>query len=116
MGRMAICAAAAALALFCNGCRREDWREFEVETPALSAVDETRIKAALSLYEGVDRDSITLDTAGKKVKVRFDSMKVAQTNIRMALEAAGVKVVYPRKTGPAGYVNSRAPACPAPSR
>ena len=42
------------------------------------------------------------------LKVRFDSMKVAQTNIRMAIEEKGIAVKHPeKKSAPAGYINER---------
>ncbi len=36
--------------------------------------------------------------------MKYDSMTVAQTNIRMAIESKGIKVVFPENTtGRAGY-------------
>ena len=106
------------LAALCavSGCRREDWREFTIEFPVLAEADIPKIAKAVSVYEGVDRSSLEANLEKKTLTLRFDSMKVAQTNIRMAIEKAGVKVVCPPKTGPAGYIDERAPEVPAPSR
>lgn len=96
-----------AAALVC-GCRREDYREATLLVPGLHKTNETAIVKALGRYEGVDRRSIRFDHGAKSVSVRYDSMKVAQTNLRMAIEENGIEVDYPEnKTGMAGYINSR---------
>ncbi len=86
------------------GCRREDIREFSVEMPALSAADQPKIVAALAPYGGVDKASYRWDMEKKTLTLKYDSMQIARTNIRMAIEKAGVKVIYPTNTtGRAGY-------------
>jgi len=105
--RYAALACAAALALLC-GCRREDWRETVLDIPGLNETNRAEVSAALGKYEGVDKASIKYDFANKKATVRYDSMKVAQTNLRMAIEAKGVEVAYPETTkSHAGYINTR---------
>lgn len=118
MPRSAFFATFALAASLCavTGCRREDWREFTIEMPALVEADVPKIAKAVSVYEGVDRQSLAVNLEKRTLTLRFDSMKVAQTNIRMAIEKAGVKIVYPPKTGPAGYIDERAKEAPAPSR
>lgn len=91
------------------GCRRKDFREHEFEIPGMTAANTNTIATAIAVYEGVDMDSLKWDLAKKILTVRFDSMKVARTNIRMAIEEKGVKVSYPKKSkdGVAGYLNER---------
>lgn len=90
------------------GCRREDWRETVIEAPGLTQSNSAAVDAALSRYEGVDVKSVKKDFDKKTITVRYDSMKVAQTNLRMALTDKGIEVVFPEnKTGVAGYINTR---------
>ena len=38
--------------------------------------------------------------------MKYDSMKIAKTNIRMLIESAGVEVLFPSNaTGVAGYID-----------
>lgn len=114
MGNGISIAAAALLCLAAAGCRREDWRETVVAIPDLAESGKAAITQAVSVYEGVDKRSLEWDFAAKTLKVRFDSMKIAKTNIRMAIERAGFKVVHPEKNGaPAGYIDARDKAIPS---
>ena len=93
---------AAALAL--AGCRREDVRSVTVKMRGFSETDKPAIVAALSKYNGIRRDSFEWDAAAGTLTLRYDSMQIAQTNIRMAIESAGVRVEYPeKKNGRAGH-------------
>ena len=86
------------------GCRREDVREFTVVIPGLAETNKAQVVEALAKYAGVDKTSYEWDFAAKTLKLRYDSMQVARTNIRMAIEAKGIKVDYPEKTDDrAGY-------------
>ena len=90
------------------GCRREYWCETVIETPGLTENAKADVLAALGKYEGVDKSSVKFDFATKSVRLKYDSMKVAQTNLRMAIAAKGIEVKYPEKTsGAAGYINER---------
>ncbi len=90
--------------LACAGCRREDIREFAVELPSLTAADQPKVVAALAPYGGVDQSSYRWDMSKKTLTLKYDSMQIARTNIRMAIEKAGVQVIYPTNTtGRAGY-------------
>ena len=96
------------LAVALCGCRREDIREVALDVPGLHPTNEVAVAEALGRYEGVDRRSIRFDHAAKKVTLKYDSMKVAQTNLRMSIEEKGVEVAFPEnKTGMAGYINER---------
>ena len=96
-------AALCALALL-SGCRREDVREMTVEMPGLAETNKQTVVAALARYEGVDKSSYRWDDAKKTLTLRYDSMKVAQANIRYAIDEAGVRVAFPPKTdGHAGH-------------
>lgn len=98
-----------AIASLLCACRREDWRETTLDVPGLTEANKAEVASAITRYEGVDKPSISFDTAAKKVTCKFDSMKVAETNLRMAIAAKGIEVNYPDKsTGAAGYINSRA--------
>lgn len=103
-----------ALALFAllafAGCRREDIREFDVEISGLERSMEGAVKSAFFIpdprrgsragrwYDGVYVDELKFDYDRHLVRVRYDSMKIAQTNIRMLIESKGLKVVYPENT------------------
>ena len=97
------------------GCRRTDVRDFTVEFSALTEADRTRAVEAFLLpdpyapgksrcYDGVDTGSFVFDFGRKTLTMKYDSMKIAHTNIRMLLEAKGLPVVYPTNTtGRAGH-------------
>lgn len=94
----------ALVGLVCAGCRREDVRQFTVSMPELTAADKAKVVEALAPYGGVRKDSYVWDFDKKTLTLKYDSMQIAQTNIRMAIEEKGVKVVYPENTtGKAGY-------------
>ncbi len=107
--------ALSALFVLLNGCRREDFREHTFEIPGMTSENIDTIKNAIYVYGGVVKDSLEFNLDNKTLKVRFDSMKIAQTNIRMAIEEKGIKVTYPEKKvtypmmigEPAGYINTR---------
>ena len=79
------------------GCRREDVREFTVRIPGLTEANQGAVVQALSRYAGVRKDSYVWDFKAKTLTLRYDSMQVAKTNIRMAIEAKGVKVDFEDK-------------------
>jgi hypothetical protein len=86
----------AAVMLALAGCRREDVREFTVSIPGLSETNQALVVSALDKYEdAIDRDSFRWDFEKKTLTLRYDSMKVAKTNIRMAIGKKGVKVEFP---------------------
>lgn len=80
------------------GCRREDVRTVTVEMMGFSERDIPAITQELSKYNGVDKKSFVWDVEAKTLSLKYDSMQIAQTNIRMAIENAGVRVIYPKKT------------------
>ena len=88
---------AAALTVL-SGCRREDVREMTVSMPSVTAADEAKVRAALSKYNGVVKESLAFDWKAKTLTLRYDSMQVAQANIRYAIDESGVKVAFPEKT------------------
>lgn len=89
---------ATSLLLLLPGCRRTDVREMTVSMPALQEADKAKVAEALARYNGVEKDSYRWDMTAKTLTLRYDSMQVAQANIRYAIEAKGVKVAYPEKT------------------
>ena len=108
MKKIFLLIALTAIAAFTDGCRREDFREHMFEIPGMTPENTNAIKKAVSVYNGVDMDSLEFDIGKKTLKVRFDSMKIARTNIRMAIEEKGIAVKHPEKNGaPAGYINER---------
>lgn len=108
MKKIFLLIALTAIAAFTDGCRREDFREHVFEIPGMTPENTNAIKKAVSVYNGVDMDSLEFDIGKKTLKVRFDSMKIARTNIRMAIEEKGIAVKHPEKNGaPAGYINER---------
>ncbi len=114
--------------LIASGCRRDDWRDLVIVVPGLEAVSADakaydaamdKIEKALLVYDGVSRGTITWDANDKtRLIVRFDSLQVAEMNLRKAIEEAGFKVVYPDlvKGAPAGYINARKAEAPRPTR
>ncbi len=84
------------------GCRREDIRTMTVQMPHVTAADKPKVEAALAPYGGIQKSSYQWDLNKRTLTLSYDSMQIAQTNIRMAIEEAGVRVTYPQKTGPAG--------------
>lgn len=82
------------LALFMAGCRRVDERTFTVVIPALKEADKAPIVEALAKYGGIDKGSYVWDFEKKTLTLRYDSMQIAKTNIRMAIEEKGIKVKW----------------------
>ena len=97
------------------GCRREDIREFTGEMPSLTEADKQKVVDAFTIrspgrqprvYEGIFTDSFKFDFDKKTLTMKYDSMKIAQTNIRMLIESKGVEVLFPSNTtGVAGYLD-----------
>ena len=80
-----------------HGCRRTDMREMTVSMPSLAEADKAKIIAALSKYAGVQKDSFKWDMEARTLTLRYDSMQIAQANIRYAIDERGVKVEFPKK-------------------
>ena len=90
--------------LLFSGCRREDVREMTVSMPSLTEADRPKVVEALAKYNGVRKDSYVWDMKAKTLTLKYDSMQIAQANIRYAIDEKGVKVAFPEKTdGRAGY-------------
>lgn len=81
-----------------SGCRREDVREMTVEFVQLADGDRARVERILSHYEGIDRKSYRWDVANRALTLSYDSMKLAQSNVRYAIDEKGIKVKFPEKT------------------
>ena len=106
---------AVVMVAFLAGCRREDIREFTVEMPSLTEADKSKVVDAFTIrspgrpprvYEGILSDSFKFDFDKKTLTLKYDSMKIAQTNIRMLIQNKGVEVVFPTNTtGVAGYLD-----------
>ncbi len=109
------CLMAAAIVLSLAGCRREDVREFTVEIPGLSQENRQKVVEAFVIkkpgqsprvYDGIRTDTFAFDFGKKTLTMKYDSMKIAQTNIRMLIQDAGVEVSFPSNTtGVAGYLD-----------
>ena len=90
--------------LLFSGCRREDVREMTVSMPSLTEADRPKVVEALAKYNGVRKDSYVWDMKAKTLTLKYDSMQIAQANIRYAIDEKGVKVAFPEKTDDrAGY-------------
>lgn len=81
-----------------GGCRREDWRTMTVEMPDLTSADEATVVRVLSKYEGVRMSSLFWDESAKMLTLSYDSMKIAQANVRYAIDEKGIRVKFPEKT------------------
>ena len=86
------------LLLLSCGCRREDVREMTVSMPGLTEANKAQVVEALQKYAGVQKDSYVWDMNAKTLTLRYDSMQIAQANIRYAIDEKGVKVAFPEKT------------------
>ena len=84
--------------LLFSGCRREDVREMTVSMPDLREADKAKVVEALAKYNGIQKDSYKWDMSAKTLTLRYDSMQIAQANIRYAIDEKGVKVAFPAKT------------------
>lgn len=85
---------AVALALLAfAGCRQKDVREFTIEVPALAleahAAVERDVNEALAACVGVEMASVSVDSANRRVTLKYDSMQTAKKNIEMAVAQAG---------------------------
>lgn len=95
---------ALSLALALAGCRRADVRTVTIAIPDLAPDNRQQVVDALSKYQGVERNSFKWDFQAKTLTLDYDSMQVAQTNLRMAIEGKGLRVEYPTNTtGRAGH-------------
>ena len=86
-----------ALVLTLAGCRRTDVREMTVVMPNLTEADKPRVVEALARYNGIDKSSYHWDFAAKTLTLRYDSMQIAQANVRYAIDEKGIKVDFPKK-------------------
>ena len=84
--------------LLACGCRREDVREMTVSMPGLTEANKAKVVEALAKYNGVQKDSYVWDMNAKTLTLRYDSMQIAQANIRYAIDEKGIKVAFPEKT------------------
>ena len=80
-----------------SGCRREDIREMTVSMPGLTEANKAKVVEALQKYNGIRKDSYVWDMNAKTLTLRYDSMQIAQANIRYAIDEKGVKVAFPEK-------------------
>ena len=87
----------AASFLLLPGCRRTDVREMTVVMPNLTEADKPRVVEALVRYNGIDKSSYHWDFAAKTLTLRYDSMQIAQANVRYAIDEKGIKVDFPKK-------------------
>ena len=80
-----------------TGCRRTDVREMTVSMPGLVESDKAKVVEALSRYGGIEKGSYKWDMEARTLTLRYDSMQVAQANIRYAIDEKGIKVAFPEK-------------------
>ncbi len=97
MNRLAILSLGLASLFIVSGCRRTDVREMTVSMPSLTEADKPKVVQALSRYAGVQKDSYRWDMGAKTLTLKYDSMQIAQANIRYAIDENGVKVAFPEK-------------------
>ena len=90
--------------LLAAGCRRSDVRTVTVSIPGLSPSNKVAVVQALARYEGIRKDSYVFDMEAKTLTLEYDSLRLAQSNIRYAIDEDGVAVEFPKKTDDhAGY-------------
>ena len=69
-----------------------------VAMPSLTEAQKATVVAALAKYSGVRKDSYVWDMQAKTLTLKYDSMQIAQANIRYAIDEKGVRVAFPEKT------------------
>ena len=69
-----------------------------VTMPSLTEAQKETVVAALAKYSGVRKDSYVWDMQAKTLTLKYDSMQIAQANIRYAIDEQGVTVAFPEKT------------------
>ena len=90
--------------LLAAGCRRSDVRTVTVSIPGLSPSNKVAVVQALARYEGIRKGSYVFDMEAKTLTLEYDSLRLAQSNIRYAIDEKGVKVAFPeKKDDRAGY-------------
>lgn len=113
--RFYLFAVALAASALVGGCRRTDVRACDIEIQGLTTENAIQIKkatASLLRYQGVVKDSLVwhMGANGNLVlTLKYDSLQVAQTNLRMAIAETGAKVVFPpnNANGIAGYLDEK---------
>ena len=68
-----------------------------VSMPGLTEANKAQVVEALQKYAGVQKDSYVWDMTAKTLTLRYDSMQIAQANIRYAIDEKGIKVAFPEK-------------------
>lgn len=99
--------------LLVGGCRREDIRVCDIEIKGMTTenvIQMKKVTGALERYAGVRKDSYSwhmADNGNLVLSLKYDSMQIAQTNLRMATAETGANVVFPEnnRNGKAGYVD-----------
>lgn len=86
------------LPLICLGCRRIDIREMTVKIPGLTKDNQPQVMEALSKYSGIIKESYKWDFENRTLTLKYDSINIAQSNIRYAIDEKGIKVEFPAKT------------------
>jgi len=69
-----------------------------VTMPGLTEANKATVVDALKKYNGIDKNSYAWDMNAKTLTLRYDSMQIAQANIRYAINEKGVKADFPKKT------------------
>lgn len=88
----------------CAGCRRIDYRTMTINMPDFKESDKPKIVEVLKKYNGIDKSSYEWNLKEKTLTLRYDSMQIAQANIRYAIDESVTRVAFPKKTDTrAGY-------------
>ena len=74
------------------GCRRTDVRDYTISIPALNEQNKAKVVEALAKYGGIQKDSYVFNFDRKTLTLKYDSMQIAKTNIRMAIQEKGLEV------------------------
>ena len=68
-----------------------------VSMPGLTEANKAKVVEALAKYNGIQKGSYVWDMDAKTLTLKYDSMQIAQANIRYAIDEKGVKVAFPEK-------------------
>lgn len=80
----------AGVCLALAGCRRTDVRAFAVDVPEMTEADLPAVRAALAVYGGVDKTSLSFEAQTRTLHLKYDSMQIAKKNIEMAIAKIGL--------------------------
>jgi hypothetical protein len=83
-----LCAAAALPSL--TGCRVKDERGMTIDIPGLrTQADQEKLRSVVAPLTGIVQTNMAFDLQKHQLRLRYDSMQIAEKNIEIAIAEAG---------------------------